>query len=192
MIEQPQKKRAGRPRGTRASLRRPIVPIDKTALSPAMLDLPNDRWRAAVTARFMVKTNTEAVRLAGFGNSATTPHNMARMAHAVFHDPRTLRALKELGEKHLVNGIPDAIAVIDEIMADVEHKDRLKAAQVRLDRAYPLQTQHLAVVEHRHTNTIDEKALTETLSTIALRFGLDRQKVLARPAVIDAEYEEAS
>jgi len=146
----PTKKRGGRPRGTGARLRNPTVPIDCTSLGPMMVALPNDRWRAAAVARFHVRSNTEAVTVAGFGNAqgTTTPNNMKRIAYSIFHDERMLLALRELGEKHLVNGIPDAIGAVQEILADKDHKDRLRAAQTLLDRAYPLTTHQHLTVEH--------------------------------------------
>jgi hypothetical protein len=183
-------KRRGRPRGSRPARQAPMVPIDQVQLSDAMKRLPNDSWRAAAYARFYVADNTEACRLAGFADKSRGSLNVT--AHRLFHDPRMLLALKELGEKHLVAGIPDALRAIDEIVADREHPDRLKAAKMRIDRAYPLQTTHRVEVEHKHVAVPDEAALTETLNTIALRFGLDQQKVISRPQVIDAEYEAVS
>jgi hypothetical protein len=140
----PTKKRIGRPRGTDASLRKPTVPIDKSLLGPMMAALPNDRWRAAAVARFMAKSNTAAIIAAGFSSSPAS----RQTAYNIFHDERMLRALRELGEKHLVNGIPDAIGAVEEILADKDHKDRLRAAQTLLDRAYPLTTHQHLTVEH--------------------------------------------
>jgi hypothetical protein len=125
------------------------VPIDLKGLGPKMRALPNDRWRAAAVARYMVKPgrgpgggNTGAARAAGFGNAegTTTPSSMKATAYKVFHDPRMLEALHELGEQYLKQGVPDAIAVVYEIMGDKRHKDRLKAAQIFIDRAHPVQT----------------------------------------------------
>ena len=64
--------------------------------------------------------NTAAVRVAGFGNAegTTTPNSMKNIAFRIFHDPRMLEALHELGEQYLKNGVPDAIEVVNEIMDD--------------------------------------------------------------------------
>jgi hypothetical protein len=148
MSEQRPKRRGGRPRASAEKASSPLVPIDQSQLGPMMRALPSDRWRAAAVARFKVKTNTAALMLAGFGDVPGGSTCMKQMAYEVFHDERMLRALKELGEQHLVAGIPNAIRVLDEIMADVKHKDRLKAAQARLDRAYPLTTHQHVTVEH--------------------------------------------
>ena len=93
------------------------VPIDLRSLGPKMRALPNDMWRAAAVARFVVKggnhgKNTAAFRVAGFGNAegTTTPNSMKQTAFKIFHDPRMLEALHELGEQFLKQGVPDAIA----------------------------------------------------------------------------------
>jgi hypothetical protein len=97
--------------------RKPTVPIDASQLTPAMQALPNDKWRAAAVARFLVTpghgANTEAYRLAGFGEGKKR-ENHKITAHQIFHDPRMLAALHELGELHLRAGVPDAIAVVQE------------------------------------------------------------------------------
>jgi hypothetical protein len=129
---------------------KPIVPIDLKSLGPKMRALPNDAWRAAAVARFLVKRgrgggNTGAARAAGFADGA----ELKRTAFRIFHDQRMLEALHELGEQHLKNGVPDAIATVFEIMDDKRHKDRLKAAQVLIDRAHPVSTLHHVTVEHK-------------------------------------------
>jgi hypothetical protein len=174
MSEPRPKRRGGRPR---ASAERPLVPtiaIDKALLGPAMAALPNDRWRAAAVARFMVKTNTAAMSLAGFGADVPGgPTCMKQQAYDVFHDERMLRALKELGEKHLVAGIPNAIGVVEEIMSNPEHKDRLRAAQTVLDRAYPLESLHRVTVEHK----IDYQAQALEELTAFRKLGVAREKL---------------
>ena len=83
------------------------VPIDLRSLGPKMRALPNDMWRAAAVARFMVKgasrgKNTAACRVAGFGNAegTTPPSSMKQIAYRIFHDRRMLEALHELGEQY--------------------------------------------------------------------------------------------
>ena len=94
---------------THPQLGPPRVPIDLRSLGPKMRALPSDRWRAAAIARFMVKRgrwggNTQAVRVAGFGNEegTTTPRSMRATAYKVFHDKRMLEALHELGEQFVL------------------------------------------------------------------------------------------
>jgi hypothetical protein len=202
MSDQPAKKRGGKPRGTRAVPRKPTVPIDQSLLGPMMAALPNDRWRAAAVARFMVKTNTAAAKLAGFGNElgTTTASNLKRIAYSVFHDERMLKALRELGEKHLVNGIPDAIGAIEEILADVKHKDRLRAAQTLIDRAYPLTAHQHLTIEHKinyQEQALEELAAFRRLGVARAKleeiYGADglyhlEQQLDAKPKVIEGEF----
>jgi hypothetical protein len=152
---------------------KPIVPIDVKSLGPKMRALPNDAWRAAAVARFMVKRgrgggNTGAARAAGYDGV-----NLKRVAFRIFHDQRMLEALHELGEQHLKHGVPDAIATVFEIMDDKRHKDRLKAAQVFIDRAHPVSTLHHVTVEHKIDYT---KQALEELATFR-RLGVAREKL---------------
>jgi hypothetical protein len=151
------------------------VPIDLKGLGPKMRALPNDMWRAAAVARFMVKPprtpgggNTGAARAAGYSG----PH-LKNVAFQIFHDQRMLEALHELGEAHLKHGVPDAITAVLEIMDDKKHKDRLKAAQIFIDRAHPVSTLHHVTVEHKIDYT---KQALEELAAFR-RLGVAREKL---------------
>ena len=147
-----------------------------------MRALPNDMWRAAAVARFVVKggkrgRNTAAVRVAGFGNAegTTTPNSMKNIAFRIFHDPRMLEALHELGEQFLKHGVPDAINAVYEIMDDKRSRgaDRLKAAQIFIDRAHPVESLHRVTVEHK----IDyQRQALEELAAFR-RLGVSREKL---------------
>ena len=154
------------------------VPIDLKGLGPAMRALPSDRWRAAAVARFMVQPgvgggNTAACRIAGFGS--TTKGSMKVTAFNVFHDPRMLAAMRELGEQFLRGGVRDAIAVVHEIMGDKKHKDRLKAAQVIINYAHPVQTAHHVTVEH-----VDDRRMMEFALKLAAEMGVEAGKLVGR------------
>jgi hypothetical protein len=176
--------------------RKPTVPIDKAQLTPAMRGLPNDMWRAAAVARFLVKpgygANTEAARMAGFGANGKRG-NLRITAHGIFHDPRMLEAFHELGEQYLKQGVPDAIAVVQEIMADTKHKDRLAAAKLFIDRAHPVQTMHTVKVEHSPERLMEATAeVLERIRQLAIRAGVDpdEQVELARPKTIEGTATE--
>jgi hypothetical protein len=162
--------------------RKPMIPIDVSQLGPAMQALPNDMWRAAAVARFMVRpgqgANTKAAKMAGFGEGKKQ-QNVRITAHQVFHDPRMLEALHELGEQYLKQGVPDAIAVVQQIMHDRRAKggDRLRAAQIYIDRAHPVTTTHHVKVERSPDVmvVVTEKVL-EKIRKLALAAGLDPQK----------------
>jgi hypothetical protein len=174
--------------------RKPMVPIDLQKLGPKMRALPNDMWRAAAMARFLVKpgrgANTAAVRLAGFGGEKAK-ENVRYRARELFHDPRMLEALHELGEMYIKQGVPDAIGVVHEIMADKKHKDRFKAAQIFIDRAHPVETLHRVSVEHK----IDyQKQALEELRAFR-RLGVARERleqIFGRDGLYHLEQMEAS
>jgi hypothetical protein len=154
------------------------VPIDLKGLGPAMRKLPSDRWRAAAVARFMVASggrggNAAACRAAGF--AGTTPGSMKVIAHRVFHDPRMLAALDELGREFLRGGAPDAISVMFEIMGDQTHKDRLKAAMCIINYAHPAQTAHHVTVEH-----VDDRRMVDFARKLATELGIEADKLVGR------------
>ena len=154
------------------------VPIDLRSLGPKMRALPNDKWRAAAVARFMVKggnhgKNTAACRVAGFGNAEGA--GLKQTAYKIFHDPRMLEALHELGEQYLKHGVPDAIAAVFEVMDNKRSRgaDRLKAAQIFIDRAHPVESLHRVTVEHK----IDyQRQALEELAAFR-RLGVSREKL---------------
>jgi phage terminase small subunit len=183
-----------------ATRRKPLIVIDPSKLGPAMQRLPNDMWRAAAVARFHVKTNTEAARLAGFGKGRP-PANAKWTAYEIFHDPRMLEALHELGEQYLKEGVPDAITVVKEIMGDEKHKDRLAAAKLFIDRAHPQVSLSEVTVKHKVDYTKDalEEIVAfrklgvsrERLEQIYGRDGLwhlEQQLDASKPKVIEGEF----
>ena len=154
------------------------VPIDLKGLGPAVRALPSDRWRAAAVARFMVASgrgggNTAACRAAGF--ASTTSDSMKAVAHRVFHDKRMLAALDELAKEFLRGGVPDAIAVVYEIMGDKTHKDRLKAAMGIINYAHPAQTAHHVTVEH-----VDDRRMVDFAVKLATELGIEAQTLIGR------------
>jgi hypothetical protein len=169
--------------GRQPQLGPPRVPVDLKRLGPAMRALPSDRWRAAAVARFMVPVgghwsgNAAACRAAGFGNEegTTTPRSMSATAYKVFHDPRMLAALDELGKEFLRGGVPDALTVVHEIMSDKKQKDRLKAAQVVINYAHPVQTAHHVTVEH-----VDDRRMVDFALKLATELGIEAQKLIGR------------
>jgi hypothetical protein len=155
------------------------VTINLKKLGPAMRALPSDRWRAAAMARFMVKPgrgggNAAACRAAGFTG---TTDSLKSTAYRVFHDPRMLEALHELGEAYIKQGVPDALMTVTSIMADKRSRgaDRLKAAQIFIDRHHPAQTTHHVTVEH-----VDDHRMVEFAMKLASEMGVEAQKLIGR------------
>jgi hypothetical protein len=86
-----------------------------------------------------------------------------------------LAALDELGREFLRGGVPDALGVVYEIMGDERHKDRLKAAQVIINYAHPVQTAHHVTVEH-----VDDRRMVEFAMKLADELGIETQKLIGR------------
>ena len=155
-----------------AARRKPLVPIDLGSVGPAMARLPTDKWRAACWARFEVRDNTEAVRLAGFKPS----RNLRRTAYRLFHDERMLAALHEVGEAHLKAGVPDAIGVVREVLTSAETlpRDKLKAAEIFLNRAHPIQTVHnVNVVQRKEVTIAATEEVIGQIAELARKVGMD-------------------
>jgi hypothetical protein len=71
--------------------------------------------------------------------------------------------------------VPDALTVVHEIMSDTKHKDRLKAAQVIINYAHPVQTAHHVTVEH-----VDDRRMMEFALKLAAEMGVEAQKLIGR------------
>jgi len=187
-----------------------LVPINLAKMGPAMAALPNDLWRAAAVARYEVQpgkgAQAKAYRAAGLGGSSA-PAEVARMAYAMFHDPRMLAAMHELEEAYLKQGVPDAIAAVLEIIEDPTHKDRARMALALIERQHP--TEQKISVAHTH-EIVDRReeeikalryqrdelgASREALIKTWGPSGLDRieaneRALLPPPVIEDAEFTE--
>jgi hypothetical protein len=60
-------------------------------------------------------------------------------------------------------------------MRDTKHKDRLKAAQVIINYAHPVQTAHHVVVEH-----VDDRRMLEFALKLAEEMGVEAGKLIGR------------
>src|SRR5712692_4219150 len=97
---------------------------------PAMMALPNDRWRAACVAFVQgagkgARNNygyTEAIVAAGFEG---TQGSLWVTAHKMFHDFRMQAAIQEEARKAMVGLIPMARHAVEEIVQTAGHKDQL-------------------------------------------------------------------
>jgi phage terminase small subunit len=81
------------------------------------------------------KAAMEAAEIAGY--VAEPGRTLRRIASDLLKDRDVLAALKELGSAEVLAAIPAALATIREIMNEPMSKDRLKAAQLVLDRFMP-------------------------------------------------------
>jgi hypothetical protein len=79
-----------------------------------------------------------AAKLAGYGKRKnSSPHNMNSIAQDLLTRQRVIDLLVEVTRKQIRSSAPEAIAAVREIIADPEHRDRLKAAQTILERIEP-------------------------------------------------------
>jgi hypothetical protein len=108
---------------------------------PAMLALPNQKWRDTAIAFIEGggasrgrgdKGYISAIRAAGWTG---TPMSLQVTASRLFSDGRMQAAIQEEARKRTVTLLPMAIAAHTEIMNDKDHKDRLAAARSVMDRA---------------------------------------------------------
>jgi hypothetical protein len=78
----------------------------------------------------------QAARLAGYGKNST-PHVLNSIAQDLLAKQRVVDLITEVTRKQIRSTAPEAIAAVREIIADKEHRDRLKAATIILERIEP-------------------------------------------------------
>jgi hypothetical protein len=174
-------------------------------LGPAMKALPNDQWRAFAEHYVTEKPGhgalAAAARKAGFGkNSAarkvgidedSTPTNLAKIAWRISRDERMIAAIAELSRAIIRVGAPAAVNAIMNVILDPTHKDHVRACDIVLSRADPVETRHKMEVVHKTVDP-DQEALEElralrqlgtpreTLVGLFGHNGLDRIEALER------------
>jgi hypothetical protein len=88
-----------------------------------------------------------AARLAGFGEDST-PHVLNSIAQTLLAQQRITDLIVEVTRKQIRSSAPEALAAVREIIADPEHRDRLKAAQTILERVEPTMQRIDVSVKH--------------------------------------------
>ncbi|MGH7716101.1 MAG: hypothetical protein ACREML_08920 [Vulcanimicrobiaceae bacterium] len=147
-----------------------------------------------------------AVRLSQCSD-ATTDQGLREAGHRYLASPKVVSAIEELTRQRLRALGPAAVTVVQDIMADAKHKDRLAAAKMLIERIDPatskLEVTH-EVVNHdadavAHLRHLKELGVgREKLEEVFGFSGLGRyEKLLAdedRAAgkIIDADYVEVS
>lgn len=183
----------GRPKGVKDWSGGAIVPDPEEAgLGPAMQAL-NAGQRRFVLA--MVETpgitQGEAARAAGY--SAVSPGSLRVQGHMLAHDEAVLAAIHEVASKRLRSNSLLASDVLVQIMSDNDAptKDRLKAAGMLLDRTgfAAVQTINVNKTVSDTTDRGVEARLLRAAERLA-KLGLDPNKLLGRPAVVEGEFSE--
>jgi phage terminase small subunit len=114
----------------------PLTPIeDTTGLGPAMLAL-NEKQRRFVFAFFEFSGHgqlAKAARAAGYGNPDSPAETYAKAGWRLSQVDAVIEAIKEVAKKRVRSLAAPAVQAVEEIVLDVHHKDRLKAANRILD-----------------------------------------------------------
>jgi phage terminase small subunit len=191
---------------------------DEDALGPAMTACSKQE-RIFVRALFEAPghgAGARAARAAGYGSKDGATNTPARSANRLFNRPRVIAAIAEMTGQQLRSDGPMAVKVVKDILADVTHKDRLKAARTVFERADPAEQRISADIHHtitdkreRDKTTLDflrmlkaantnHDALVKIFGFSGLSFYENKLAALelaeksgtALPAPIDAEFTE--
>lgn len=177
-------------------------------MGPAMLALPNDKWRGVVRAFVhggggskgrTDKGYSTALRAAGYEG---TDGAIAVAASRMFSDARLKAAIVEEAQAAMIADIPIALEGQREILADPGHKDRASMIKSVFDR-----TGLHAVVEERITHEVEVSPQSvERAKQIAQKMGISLAALLGhriaaqvdpvlakltKPEVQDAEFTAA-
>jgi hypothetical protein len=114
-----------------------------------------------------------AARLAGYGKDST-PHVLNSIAQDLLSKQRVIDLISEITRKQIRTSAPEAIAAVREIIADPEHRDRLKAAQTILERIEPTMQRLDVRVQHE---TVDRNAEAVAYLRKLKALGVERSKL---------------
>jgi hypothetical protein len=114
-----------------------------------------------------------AARLAGFGKDST-PHVMNSITQVLLNRQCVIDLIVEVTRKQIRSSAPEAMAAVKEILADPAHRDRLKAAQVVLERIEPTMQRIDVSVKHEVVDR-DGEAVAYLRKLKAL--GVSREKL---------------
>ena len=116
-------------------------------------------------------------------------------AHRMLRRPIVARVIEERQKTRLRVLVPKAVDVVEEILDNKEHKDRLKAANQVLNRVDPV----FVGVAHQHdvNVTVNTREMEELVRRLAVEMGVTPEKLLgANPmpliegkVVLEAESE---
>lgn len=162
---------------------------EKIAVGPAMSQL-TDNQQNYVWA--LVETGGDEPRAADLAGYGGTTGSRDVALHRLRHNPKVLAAIKEVAEAEIKSLAFLGAKALREIVNDPGHKDRLKAADMVLNRSGLLVIQETKVmVEHKNPDIASTVARVRAL---ALGMGMDPKLLLLQAGVpmdiIDAEFEE--
>ena len=114
-----------------------------------------------------------AARLAGYGKNSS-PHVVNSIAQDLLAKQNVVNLIEEVTRKQIRSAAPEAIAAVREIIADPQHRDRLKAATVILERIEPT-LQRLDV--HVKHEVVDRDAEAVAYLRKLKALGVERSKL---------------
>jgi hypothetical protein len=120
------------------------APLDQSDLGPACLKLSarHLRFAFALCSEVSGPDAAEAAAIiAGFPGQAQDRTKFRTDARKLSHSPGIIAALEELGRQRLSLDLPLALETLRNAMQDRFGKDKIKAAQVLLDRVLPTKTE---------------------------------------------------
>ena len=167
---------------------------DEESYGPAMraLSIQQRKFVQALFENPGHGAGARSARAAGFGHATSKPLTFARIANRLFHNPKVLAAIQEMTRALLRAEAPQAVQAVHEIMADRDHKDRLRAALGVIERLDPVETRSSVEVTHRvEPSTLK---LVEWMRHFRDDLGLDRRQIeglLGPNRVPDLEEMEA-
>ena len=123
----------------------------------------------------------QAAKLAGYGKTSTA-HVMNSIAQDLLSKQRVVDLISEVTKKQIRSAAPEAIAAVREIIADTEHRDRLKAASVILERI-ELTMQRIDM--HVRHEMIDREAEAVAYLRKLKALGVSREKLEQEPGYSD-------
>jgi cyanate lyase len=187
----------------------PVFTTEPSELGPACMKLSARHLRFAFALCNEVSGPDAAMAAAIVAGFPTT--NVAKLktdARKLSHDPSIVAALEELGRQRLSLDLPLALETLRAAMKDKFGKDKIKAAQILLDRILPTKTEVMVVTDKIDTNTsaiAHLKHLRDVLkvgqAALELEFGvegllrwsaIEAAQEKAKPLVVDYEVIEPS
>jgi hypothetical protein len=99
----------------------------------------------------------QAAKLSGY--KQTSAHNLNSIVHDLLTRQRVVDLIADLTKKQIRSSAPEAVAAVKDILGDPAHRDRLKAANVVLERVDP--TVQKFEVTHKRELSPDEQDLRD-------------------------------
>lgn len=142
---------------------------------PAMLALPNDRWRdfcRMYVRRGRMGAGDALVRAAGFGVNSGVGRRV--QAHRLMHDPRMQAAIIEETQRWMATAAPLAAHRIVAALSEEDTGVALKAANMIFDRVgLHAVSEQRQTVEHR----ADPEVFRE-IAALAMALGIEPRRLL--------------